>query len=156
MSKINNGSKAVEEKMEGKDMENYILKTQKLLVVMEQKGYSKIFDGNKEEGLDTLKDCFDAFQKYYEIILNNERTILRMKAKYTDEGLNDRMEMYQMKKRMSLDNAKINTKILNHISCAYTGKKYVDIDHEDSRAVEAFIGNYCKDLYEFGIARKDQ
>lgn len=111
----------------------------------------ELFDGDKDEALDTLETELTAFPEYANVVIREQIMVPIWRERCEPEEFRENVQNMDTRRRDAHDNAITSVNVLNRISSKLGLEPFADIDTNDRHAVAEMVGQYTNELYNNGI-----
>lgn len=131
----------------------YIEKEKALLAAMKERGYQAVFDGSRDDALDTVEEQMGKFTGYVNVVIREQVMGPIWRDRCEPEDLRERIMAIDRERRIAHNAAIDAVNILNRLSKAYGVAPFADIDTDDRHAVADMVGDYVAEVYSRGTGK---
>lgn len=111
----------------------------------------ELFDGDKDEALDTIETELTAFPEYANVVIREQIMMPIWRERCEPEEFRENVKNIDTRRRDAHDGAITAVNVLNRISAKLELEPFADIDTNDRHAVAEMVGKYTNELYNNGI-----
>lgn len=110
----------------------------------------ELFDGDKDEALDTIESELTTFPEYANIVIREQIMMPIWRERCDPEEFRENVKNIDTRRRDAHENAITGVNVLNRLSAKLGLEPFADIDTTDRHAVANMVGKYTNELYNNG------
>lgn len=130
----------------------YLEREKALIGAMEKDNYA-LFDGDRDEALDTIANALESFPNYANSVIHMQVMMPLWQARCEGQEFRDRVQDADQSRRAAHEGAIASLSMLNRICVKQGLEPFAQVDTKDRYAVADFVGQYVSEVYASGQHR---
>ena len=129
---------------------SFLKRQNRLLSALKDSDYA-LFDGDRDEALDTISSALESFPDYANIVIKEQIMLPIWRERYEGTEYREKVQEIDSNRRSCHDSAIASISMLNRISEMLHIEPFAAVDTNDRHAVADVVGRYVNELYNNGI-----